>query len=671
MIIGDLFNNNFEGTVYYVSNSGSDSNNGITISTPFATLTKVNSLSLNPGDQVLFQCGGTWYGSLTINYSGTNGKNIIFGCYGTGVLPIITGFTTVSGWSQLGDIWTSTSSVSTLTTCNMVTIGGVNIPMGRYPNASSTVGTLSNSGYLNIDSVTSTSITSSGLSSSPNLTGGTIVYRSGYYTMGYAPITSQSGTTLNFTTYTPNLPAIDYGFFVQNCLSTLDTQNEWYYNASTGEISVYSTSQPVNVQIASIANLFNFGTYNGGSWSAANYITIQNLNFVGCNSDAIWGKPTLNGGYQITGVLIQNCSFNFCGNLAIYLENTVGITVINNTINNCNGGAIDLGYSKNYVNVIGNTISNIGMNPGMGPLFSAIQCGGSYTNTPITIKYNNIQYVAHNAITSGNDVTLVQYNFINSFCNTMCDGAGIYGMSDGTIDHNIIINGIGNPLGTPTANGYPSAGIYLDNDSTNSVVSNNFIANTINAGIFLNGPVSYIQVLNNIAYNSTRFVFYANGSWYNNASLAEYITVTGNQFIAAAEYNTGVASSYQKAFNFYFGDTNTFTSGSMTAYVLNHNYYVRPIDQTNALQYDSSVGTQYYPTFAQWQTLTGQDANSVGSSPEVLSSLSDMTFYYNFSNTTLVQSLSYPCMDVIGNVYTTSINILPYTGVVLLKDYSL
>jgi hypothetical protein len=47
---------------YYVSSSqGDDSYNGLSINTPFATLSKVNSLLLQPGEHVLFSvamCGG-------------------------------------------------------------------------------------------------------------------------------------------------------------------------------------------------------------------------------------------------------------------------------------------------------------------------------------------------------------------------------------------------------------------------------------------------------------------------------------------------------------------------------------------------------------------------------------------------------------------------------------
>ena len=42
------------GTVYYVSNSGSDSNNGTSTSTPWKTIAHVDAHTFNPGDSVLF-----------------------------------------------------------------------------------------------------------------------------------------------------------------------------------------------------------------------------------------------------------------------------------------------------------------------------------------------------------------------------------------------------------------------------------------------------------------------------------------------------------------------------------------------------------------------------------------------------------------------------------------
>jgi len=82
------------GTVYYVSSSlGADSNNGTSPSTPWQTLAKVNSMTFNPGDQIRFQRGDTWTGTLDITSSGTSSSVIALWFYGssTSHRPLITG----------------------------------------------------------------------------------------------------------------------------------------------------------------------------------------------------------------------------------------------------------------------------------------------------------------------------------------------------------------------------------------------------------------------------------------------------------------------------------------------------------------------------------------------------------------------------------------------------
>ena len=85
---------NCSGTAYYVSNSGSDSNNGISTSSPWKTVAHVVAFepSLRAGDCVLFQRGGVWAEQLNIsNVHGTQTNPITFGNYGTGNLPVIDG----------------------------------------------------------------------------------------------------------------------------------------------------------------------------------------------------------------------------------------------------------------------------------------------------------------------------------------------------------------------------------------------------------------------------------------------------------------------------------------------------------------------------------------------------------------------------------------------------
>jgi len=46
---------------YYVSSSaGDDDNDGLSQASPLATVARVNELSLQPGDRVLFKCGDSY-----------------------------------------------------------------------------------------------------------------------------------------------------------------------------------------------------------------------------------------------------------------------------------------------------------------------------------------------------------------------------------------------------------------------------------------------------------------------------------------------------------------------------------------------------------------------------------------------------------------------------------
>ncbi|MBK6283798.1 MAG: hypothetical protein IPF54_15125 [Draconibacterium sp.] len=66
-----LFSFTVNATIYYVSNSGSDSNSGTSESLSWKTLTKVNSFTPKPGDQILFKRGDEWSGTITVKSSGT------------------------------------------------------------------------------------------------------------------------------------------------------------------------------------------------------------------------------------------------------------------------------------------------------------------------------------------------------------------------------------------------------------------------------------------------------------------------------------------------------------------------------------------------------------------------------------------------------------------------
>jgi len=78
--------------VYYVDSvSGSDANNGTSTATPWKTLEKANSVTLLPGEKLLFKAGGVWDGQLAPKGSGSSAGQIIISSYGTGAKPLING----------------------------------------------------------------------------------------------------------------------------------------------------------------------------------------------------------------------------------------------------------------------------------------------------------------------------------------------------------------------------------------------------------------------------------------------------------------------------------------------------------------------------------------------------------------------------------------------------
>jgi len=74
---------------YYISNSGNDNNNGLSTSNPWQTISKINSMSFSPGDNIYFRAGDEWREQLDIPTSGTSTNRITFTRYGTGDNPMI------------------------------------------------------------------------------------------------------------------------------------------------------------------------------------------------------------------------------------------------------------------------------------------------------------------------------------------------------------------------------------------------------------------------------------------------------------------------------------------------------------------------------------------------------------------------------------------------------
>jgi len=101
----------------------------------------------------------------------------------------------------------------------MVSIDGVNTPMGRTPNLESYYTVTSHSGNR--------SITSSNLTGTPNWTGAHIVNRLEHWTWRVGTISNQSGGTITYRDGMTTQMIDGNGFFIQADARTLNLHNEW------------------------------------------------------------------------------------------------------------------------------------------------------------------------------------------------------------------------------------------------------------------------------------------------------------------------------------------------------------------------------------------------------------------------------------------------------------
>ena len=459
-------------TIYLSSSTGYDSYTLLqaqNINSPWKTLSKFNSNanSLVYGDVVLLKRNDSFYGTLLPTVSG-----VTFGAYGTGNNPIITGLTTISSFTNLGNnIWEAYVPGG-LASLNVVIINGVLTPMGRYPNKNTT-----NGGYLTYESfIGNTSITDNQLTATPNYTGGEIVFRRCDYTSDRTKITNHSGTTLSFTTYAGASLNTGFGYFVQNLPSTLDQNGEWFYDTATKKIKIYYTSTPPPIQVTTVTNLINMVYTNN---PLITNITINNINFMGAEGN-------LMNIYYCNNLTISNCNFSFAGINAIEFRYTKNLIIQNCSINDVNMIGIHENNSSlnDYVTIKNDTLKRIGVNAGMisnsyGSGSSSI--GINVWASNLLIKDNILDSIGYIGIsvTSNNNQT-IRKNVITNFCFVKNDGGAIYSRRGAdiiytgiVIDSNIISKSIGAMGGSKSAVNQHARGIYLDSKSYGVSVLNN------------------------------------------------------------------------------------------------------------------------------------------------------------------------------------------------------
>ena len=477
---------------YYVSNDGNNSNSGTSTSSPWQTVSKINSFSFSAGDIILFRRGDVFRGGIVLKRS-----NLTFGAYGSGNKPVITGLTTVSGWVDRGsNIWeASVSNVKKMV--NLVLRDGTPQQVGRYPNT-----TASNGGYLTFTSSTSKSITGSANSSTTDWTGAEVVFKANRWTINRQIVTDHSGGTVYFAS-NPTTPRVNFGYFFQRDARTLDKDGEWFYNSSTSKLRMYFGNDNPNsydIQIATVDTLFKCQYYNN--------IEVSDLYFEGAGVSSIW----FNGGSNVS---VRDCDVINSGKEAIVAKSTMNSSVENCTATNnlCTGiDVTDYGDEVNLVVkncTVTNTAYIAGMEANNQSGGEGIRCMGGDNVQILNNKVVNSGYIGIKW--QGNDV-YVKYNYVDRFCTLRDDGAGIYSWEDPAnpetrfnrnIISNIVVNGIGNNQGVSEASTTSVQGLYFDIGSKAVLADSNTVAYVAN-GSFHGNNCGSLTITNNTFFKSGR-----------------------------------------------------------------------------------------------------------------------------------------------------------------------
>ena len=581
-----------QAATFYVSPNGNDNLSGTSPAQAWRTIARVQQhmLQFQPGDQILFERGGTFPGSLSIYRSGAAGQPIVFGAYGTGSKPIISGGLPVTGWTQhQGNIWRAPFTQ----TAKYLMVNNAPMTLARHPNT----------GWLrNVQGSTST-INAGNALNQPNghWNGATVVIRSTNWSYENSTVNSFSNGTLTFDPILVNLANNDWGFFLQNKLSALDSPGEWFHDATTGHIYLWApnNANPNSLQIE--ASVYQHGLVPG--WQQQ-HLRIQDLCFQGQTAAGISTEVA----HHIT---VTGCEFRFL--YKAISSSGSNNNYLNNTMHRTFATAVSVYGEPNTV-VEGNVLTDIAVDPGLGESWWGYM-GLRVTGNNAVVRNNRLNNVGYIGIIA-EDNTLVERNVVRHATSILNDGAGIaFDHCNGlTVRENIVVDMDCDLTSVATSHfAYYKIGfgIYFGNTSIrNTTVERNTVARCDGAGIH----VDHTQVSQgNIIRDNTLF---DNGV---QLSLSDMSNTTGPG--AAPPYYVPQFDDIYSG-NILFSirpeqlamrHFNCHSPLPVNFGTFTNNRYFSPYEELSIYIFNTNSGKREYFTLEQWQASRSTDAGSTRS----------------------------------------------------------
>ncbi|MBE7172270.1 MAG: right-handed parallel beta-helix repeat-containing protein [Williamsia sp.] len=617
-------------TNYYFSASTGDDSRSVeqaqNPATPWKSLARLNSISsiIKPGVALLLKRGDVFDGNIVLTQSGTANAPIVLSAYGSGEKPVINGFVSLPSWTNNGgNIWQATLKAGAR--LNMLTVNGSVRMRGRWPNSKD-----ANGGYILYQSHDKfNSITTDNYGNQDWYNSGAygteISIRSQRWMLNTYRLRGQSsGTfTYNGSADTMQYEPINYnGYFIQNDPRTLDQQDEWYYNAASKYVQIYSTVNPsgLNIKAAVIDTLVKA--------QKVKFITIDNISFQGSNQQAIYFN-------ECSNITISNCIINYSGLNAVKLNISPNSVFNSNIVKNTNNRAVDLTpYCQNST-IQNNSIDSTGLMVGMGgngnlcnlALFFHGDNSICLNNTVTNTGYDGIVF------TGGN--VQVKYNQVDNFCVKFDDGGGIYTSGEGanrSIVGNTVTHGLGNTEGT-SAHPFDklAEGIYVDERGENLLIDSNQVAYCGHQGLMIHDSRNITVTHNTFFGNEQKAIGMIHDALQPDYTIRN-ITVKNNTLVSTSRLSARTGNNDLYGTNSLMViETSNRDFSDLTAFgSADSNYYIKPFYPTindffkfsyrpvpegtkvGPSQDDSNAYRKYLTMdFAHWQTTFNQDAHSV------------------------------------------------------------
>lgn len=529
---------------YYVSPTGNDNNPG-TEAQPFKTIQKARNVirartGAWTGDIYVWLRGGTYTLTSTLEFTesdaGKDGHYVAYQAY-TGERPIISGGTQITGWQayQNGIYRAPCGSME----FRQLYVNGKKAVRARTPNKGN---------YSRLTAWSSSnqtiSIIANQLGNVQNLSNGKVeMIVQQYWAESIMRIASvaANGSYKNITVNATERNIVfnrewpqkssDQAYHFENSLDFLDQPGEWYLDNNVSPRYVYYKPLPGETMSSASVVAPNIDTLirvaGSGLGAHAHHMVFEGITFQYAN----WTRPTHQG-----NIGLQSQQFSI-GNdrtdrpaAGFYIRNADHMRLTRNVFRFCGSSGLDVYTGGNNIVVEGNVFHDISGN--------GIQIGKfSESDGPIAVPYNpsdtreycesNVvannyvytcatDYYCANGIAAGyirntsiihNEVTdlpytginsgwgwtftanamrdnHIEYNHIYDVMKLLCDGGGIYTLSNqgpaSTIKYNYIHHTDRSIWATtqytPT---YPVASAYLDQGTAGFTIDQNCIDNKI------------------------------------------------------------------------------------------------------------------------------------------------------------------------------------------------